>query len=522
MTAAKMRKPWVPCQNWNLGMSCTTYDMTTTRMQPARKKVGDAVFSAGATTTLGTISYSSSNTAVATVNASTGSITLVAPGVTTITATVTGTANFTGTTASQTLNVGAASAGYLVDLEGATETKLAYASGDVALNGISWNLTEALIGTESNDYKSGVRSIRLRGYATSVISMVADKSNGIGTISFNHQRYGTDSQIEWVVEYSTDTGSTWTSAGTFTAGASAGTFSASLNITGSGRIRIRTAATGSSNRRANIDNILITDYPTTLITASGSFAAVSTTYGTASAASATTATVTGGSLTANITATAPTGFQVSSDGSTWGSTATFTQTDGFANGTLYLRLAANAAGGTYSNQVVTLSSTGASNQTVAIANSTVSRYPITVGAVATNKVYGAADPALTYTNASLLFSDTFSGSISRTAGTNAGTYTIQQGTLTNANYDITFLTNAFTITPKALSITANNVSKAFGVTLTSPQTGSTAFTSSGLVTGESISSVTITYTSGADSGAAADTYTGAVVPSAPVGINTNN
>jgi len=89
--------------------------------------------------------------------------------------------------------------------------------------------------------------------------------------------------------------------------------------------------------------------------------------------------VTGGSLTGDITARAPTGFQVSSDGTTYGATATFTQTGGFANGTLYLRLAATAAAGAYNSQVVTLSSAGASNQTVAIANSTVTAASLASG-----------------------------------------------------------------------------------------------------------------------------------------------
>jgi hypothetical protein len=256
------------------------------------------------------------------------------------------------------------------------------------------------------------------------------------------------------------------------------------------------------------------------ITPSGTFPALTTTYGTAST-NTNSVLVSGGSLTSNITATPPAGFEVSTNGSAWSSNAVFTQTDGFANGTLYLRLAANAAAGSYTNRSVALVAGSVSNS-IAISNSTVGQYPITVGAVATNKVYGNADPALTYTNAPLLFSDTFSGSITRAAGTNAGTYAITQGTLTNANYDITFLTNSFTITPKALTITADSVTKAFGVELASPQTGSTAFTSGGLVSGESISSVTITYTDGAGSGAAPGTYTDAVVPSAPVGIDTNN
>ncbi|NBT24314.1 fibronectin type III domain-containing protein, partial [bacterium] len=393
---------------------------------PAGKKVGDAAFSAGATTTLGTISYSSANTAVATVNASTGSITLVAPGVTTITATVAGTANFTGDTKSQTLNVGSAGGGgqYSVDFEGATETKTAYTSGSVTLSGISWNMTDALIGTlAGSDYFVGVRSARLRGFTTSSMTMQADKSNGAGTVSFKYRQYGSDAQASWKVEYSTDQGTNWTQAGTFTATSTAQDFSATVNVSGNVRFRIVHNSGGdtSTNKRANVDNFVVTDYPSAgapAITPSGTFSALSTTYGTASDASATTATVTGGSLTADITATAPTGFQVSSDGTNYGSTATFTQTGGFANGTLYLRLAANAAAGSYNSQVVRLTSTGASDQTLAIDNSTVSQKALTIGAptLTTTKEYDGTRTAAVTAGAlsGVVGSDTVT--VSATAG----------------------------------------------------------------------------------------------------------
>ena len=293
---------------------------------------------------------------------------------------------------------------------------------------------------------------------------------------------------------------------------------------------INSATFTGINSTGNVANLFVDDFvvynaiPSSIgtvpaITPSGTFPALVTTYGTASSNNS--VLVSGGGLTSNITATPPTGFEVSTNGSTWSSNATFTQTSGFADGTLFLRLNSNSAAGSYTNLAVSLVAGSVSNS-IAISNSTVNRYPITVGAVATNKVYGAADPALTYTNAPLLFSDTFSGSIARAAGNNAGTYAITQGTLTNANYDITFLTNTFTIDPRALTITANNATKVAGTTLTTPQTGSTAFSSSGLASGDSISSVTITYTDGAASDAPAGLYSNVVVPSAPVGINTNN
>jgi hypothetical protein len=225
--------------------------------------------------------------------------------------------------------------------------------------------------------------------------------------------------------------------------------------------------------------------------------------------------VTGGSLTADITATAPTGFQVSSDGTNYGSTATFTQTDGFASGSLFLRLASNALAGTYSNQVVALASGSASNS-VAIATSTVNPYSITVGAVATNKVYGAADPAFTYTNAPLLFSDSLSGSLGRAAGENVGTYAINQGTLANPNYSISFTGANLTITAAALpnitwsggSISNSNGVASFSYAYSGVSNNgiSTTYSNSLAPTNAGYYTVVATSTDGNYSGSSTNTY----------------
>ena len=150
---------------------------------------------------------------------------------------------------------------YFVNFEGTGETKGTYASGNVTLNGISWNLTETLIGTTVSDYKEGARSGRLQGRTTSSISMVADKTDGIGEISFLYRRFGTDTQVQQIVEYSLNSGSSWTSAGTFTATDTAQTFTATVNQTSNNvRVRIRTNVTNTLDRRVNVDNISITGY----------------------------------------------------------------------------------------------------------------------------------------------------------------------------------------------------------------------------------------------------------------------
>ena len=520
---------------------------------PAGKKVGDAAFSAGATTTLGTISYSSSNTAVATVNASTGSITLVAPGVTTITATVAGEANFTGATASQTLKVGAALsfiAGWdfqttttggtvITAAPGTTNVFSAnFGSGTIYLDGS--NGSSSWSSPSSNPELTGFAGTAVNGgngFSTSTTAPAAlaianTSANGKKivfkfsmtgkanlSVSYAAQRTSTGFTSH-VWETSTD-GVNWSAVETNSTIASSFATVSLATITvldGAANAYLRLTVSGATSATGNnrLDNIQFNASALPTITPSGSFAAVSTTYGTASAASGTTATVTGGSLTADIIATAPEGFEVSNDGATYGATATFAQTSGFANGTLYLRLAANAAAGSYNSQVVTLSSTGASNQAVAIATSTVSQKALTVSNLgAITKVYDGGNSA-TFTGdlvgvvgadvVSLVGTGTY-------ASVNVGTgiNVTSTATLTGAaagNYSLTQptgLTGAITV--KALTIGAPTIaSKVFDGTTTAGAV--TVGSLSGFVTGET---VTATGAAAAYSSANLGTYSGVTV-----------
>ncbi len=126
---------------------------------------------------------------------------------------------------------------------------------------------------------------------------------------------------------------------------------------------------------------------TPTITGEATASAFTTTYGTASASQ--NFSVSGSNLTANLVATAPTGFEVSSDGTAYGSTATFAQSSGSASGTLRVRLAATATvSGIYNSQNIVLSSTGATsiNLAAAYSGNAVSAKGLTIsGLTAENK-----------------------------------------------------------------------------------------------------------------------------------------
>ena len=87
---------------------------------------------------------------------------------------------------------------------------------------------------------------------------------------------------------------------------------------------------------------------------------------------------------------------------------------------------------------------------------TVTPKTVTVTAGNAEKNYGEEDPVFTYTVADngLVGNDTLTGTLSRETGENVGTYTVQQGTLTNEsnpNYDIRFEGGTFTIRALDLS-----------------------------------------------------------------------
>ena len=216
-----------------------------------------------------------------------------------------------------------------------------------------------------------------------------------------------------------------------------------------------------------------------------------TTYGTPSTEQS--FAVSGTDLSSDLTATAPTGFQVSSDGLTFGPTATFTQTAGTAHGTLWVRLAATASvEGSYDSLNIVLTSAGAVSVdiTTAASDNTVGKKALTISGLslsATSSPYNGTTAAVMSGIPALAPAEAFGAGTSSDGapytgdtvliiGTATGTYnskdvesatTVTFGGLSLAggqagNYSLTMPgTVSASITPNALSILPPTVTKTY-------------------------------------------------------------
>ncbi|MPS35171.1 MAG: filamentous hemagglutinin N-terminal domain-containing protein [Stenotrophomonas sp.] len=155
--------------------------------------------------------------------------------------------------------------------------------------------------------------------------------------------------------------------------------------------------------------------------------------------------------------------------------------------------AATANVGNYTITASNAAGNGLSNYDITYVNGTltIGKAGLTITANNGNKTYGQAGGTNGFTASGLVNGDTVSSVQLASAGTaataNVGNYTI---TASNAdgsglsNYDITYVNGTLTIGKAGLTITANNGSKAYG-----QAGGINGFTASGLVNGDTVSSV---------------------------------
>ncbi|SFB46063.1 MBG domain-containing protein [Algoriphagus aquimarinus] len=147
---------------------------------------------------------------------------------------------------------------------------------------------------------------------------------------------------------------------------------------------------------------------------------------------------------------------------------------GFENGdteAIISGVLTRAAGQNVGNYAINVGSLDAgANYSISFTGANFAITPATLNIITDagqSKIYGAANPAYSYTTNGFQSGDTNSilaGSLARAAGENVGNYAINLGSLdAGANYSINFTGADFSITPRTLTIVANsNQAKVYG------------------------------------------------------------
>jgi hypothetical protein len=175
--------------------------------------------------------------------------------------------------------------------------------------------------------------------------------------------------------------------------------------------------------------------------------------------------------------------------------------------------------------------TGLNNYTVTYVNGTLTINPATLTITADNRTKTYGQPVIfagtEYTTSELANSDTITGVTLTSPGAPAtatavgSPYAIVPSGAAGmglSNYAITYASGALTVSPAALTVTANNRTKTYGQTETF---AGTEFTSSGLLNTDTVNSATLT-SSGAMATAPVVGSPYIIVPSAAAGTGLNN
>ena len=136
----------------------------------------------------------------------------------------------------------------------------------------------------------------------------------------------------------------------------------------------------------------------------------------------------------------------------------------------YSRTLGEAAGGVYTIAAALTPAAALGNYNIAYTDAafTIAPKPLTVTADAQSKVYGEADPALTFqvSGGTLVTGDAFVGNLARGGSENVGTHLITQGTLAlSSNYTLAYVPAGLSIGARPLVIRpAANQTKVYGQT----------------------------------------------------------
>jgi len=395
---------------------------------PAVTYAGGATLNLMATASSGLeVSYASSDTTVATVSGST--VTIVGAGSAIITASQAGSANYNpATSVDQTLTVNKAdhaiTFGSLADVTysvGATLNLMATASSGLDVSYVSSDTTVATV--------SGNIVTILKAGSTEITASQAggDNYNAAPAVTRTLTVNNADQTI------------------TFNPLSAVAYGAASLNLTAIASSGLEVSYVSSDTTVATVSGNVVT------ILKAGATEITASQAGNSSYAAATSVPQTLTVLRRPIMVTADAKSMTYGDANP---ALTFVVSDLVGSDTLSGSLATTAttsssvSGSPYGITQGTVNNASNPNYDISFrgADLSVSAKAITVTADAQTKVYGALDPALTYQVASgaLVGSDVLSGSLSRVAGEDVGTYAISS-TLANANYDVTFVPNNLAI-----------------------------------------------------------------------------
>ena len=419
-------------------------------MSNQTKTYGDASFTPTAPTVTyesasvaGSLAYSSSSSSVASVNSTSGAVTVAGAGSATITASFTpsdtGKFNAASTTYAVSVAKSTQSALTLTSTSGTYGTGLTLTTSGGSSGG---SVTYAVADGSATGcaVSSGVLSVTSSGTCSVTATMAASDNYLVVSSSATTVTFAKANQSSLTL---TSTTGTYGSATTLAVSGGTTGGAVSYSVTGTGCLISGGALTKSTTGTCSV---------TATMDGDGNYNAVSS--------SATT--VTFGQRPITVTATA-TSKQYGASDSTFGYTIT---SGSLVSGDSLSGSLSRASGedvGTYAMSVGSLAN-GNYAITFVSADLTITQRPITVTAAAKTKEYGAADPAFTYsvTTGSLVSGDSLSGSLSRVSGTDVGTYAITIGTLANSNYSITYSGALLTITQRPITVTADDKSKEYG------------------------------------------------------------
>ncbi|OOQ59962.1 cadherin-like beta sandwich domain-containing protein [Mucilaginibacter pedocola] len=442
------------------GATTKTYTLTVNRPQAAQtitfagsatKTYGDADYAPGATASSGlTVSYASSNTAVATIVS--GQIRIVGAGTTNITASQAGDANtLAATSVVQTLIVNknaitvTATAGQTKVYGNADPTFAYTVTGGTVKSGDTFSGTlSRAAGTNVGNYAITIGTLALNtsNYTLTLVSndFAITKRPLELTPTAQTKAYGDDEPLSYTYQFtggtSLATGDGMTGVFTRPVGEIPGVYPFSIGTKRPVAIANGAEQSGNYNVTFVSTNLTITKRPITLKPQPATKV-----YG-------------------NADPTYPYQFVVGSVAPGEGMTGTFGRATGEDAGTYALTLG--------SKRPVNVSTGAATDQYYTISfipeNLTITKRTVNVTANTQSKNYGDADPDLTYSTDALGFSDTFSGSLTRVVGETVGTYAISQGTLAlNAtNYNLNFAGSNLTIGKKTINVTADAKTKNYG------------------------------------------------------------